>query len=99
QDTKIVQPGPADDAARGYFHTIHAGRLIHERSLDADAVAANAADLERSFGRLRSVRRDDDALEYLESLAAALDDPDVNPNGVTFGEIGQRLRARNRHQL
>ena len=90
---QIIELGPADLAAADNLDRFDARAVERKDALDALAVRQ----LAHGEGRVEAgiAPRDAHALERLDPLAVALDDPDVDPHGVAGAEIRDRLVAGN----
>lgn len=74
------------------LHLVDSRRRKHERALDTHSVG-DATDLERAVEAIRPVQADHHPFEYLDPLFTALDDPDVDTNGVPNFDLGAALAA------
>ena len=83
---EVVQLRPADVAQRGDLDLGDRRRVHREGPLHADP-ETHLADGERLLDAA-PLAPHDGALEHLHPLAVALDDPDVDLDGVAWAELG-----------
>jgi hypothetical protein len=87
--SEIVELGPPNAATPNNLELLHTRRSNQKRALYTDAMTGNASNAKRAIGRIWSMRADDDALKYLDSLSSSLDDFRVHAHGVAFRKLGQ----------
>src|SRR5699024_6737286 len=85
QVAQVVELGAADVTADVHLDLLDDGRVHREGALDAHA-EADLADRE-GLADPAALAADDDALEHLDTRAAALDDAHVDGHGVTRAEL------------
>src|SRR5208283_2174594 len=89
---QIIQTGAPDLAAGQHLNLLDTRRMEREDAFDTDPVG----DLAHGEGRAipAAVHLDDDPFERLDPFLLALDDLDLQPQGVADPELGEVLAQR-----